>query len=209
MGSKKDSEIITLNSFRKEYIWGFTQGNPMRMSNDKDGFYKLIQPLTGNNGTITIGASFHPYQIINQTGDDIWETLYNVIEANSFCDYNQLIEEKYFFHMNTPGPQAFPIGKWEDQRLYTEINPEFSRFVPFLIPYLTYNTLEDPLWLEKLHMGIATVGNAQEFIESVNNASRFLMPEPTFIIGFGVFEKNNPSELIDHYVDFLERHLKK
>ncbi|GAL87746.1 ankyrin repeat-containing protein [Sporocytophaga myxococcoides] len=209
MGSKKDSEKITLNSFRKEYIWGFTQGNPKRMSDDKNGFYKLIQPLTGNNGTITIGASFHPYQIINQSGDDIWETLYKVIEANKFCDYNHLIEEKYFFHMNTPGPQAFPIGNWEDQRLYTEINPEFSRFVPFLIPYLTYNTLEDPLWLEKLHMGIATVGNAQEFIESVNIASRFLMPEPTFFIGFGVFEKNNPSELIDHYVDFLERHLKK
>jgi len=80
--------------------------------------------------------------------------------------------------------------------------------VPFLIPYLTYNTAEDPLWLEKLHTAITTNGNAQEFIESVNNASRFLMPEPTFIIGFGVFEKNYPSELIDHYVDFLERHLK-
>ncbi|MBO9702646.1 MAG: hypothetical protein J7604_20710 [Sporocytophaga sp.] len=204
-----NSDKITLDSFRKEYIWGFTQGNPMRMSDNKNGFYNLIQPLTGINGTITIGASFHPYQIINQAGDDIWDTLFNVIEVNRFCDYKKLIEEKYFFHMNTPGPQAFPIGKWQDQRLYTEINPEFSKYVPFIIPYLTYNTGEDPLWLEKLHTAITTVGNAQEFIESVNNASRFLMPEPTFIIGFGIFEKNYPSELIDHYVDFLERHLKK
>lgn len=204
-----NAENITLNSFRKEYIWGFTQGNPMHMSDNKESFYNLIQPLTGANGTVTIGASFHPYQIIDKIGNDIWETLYNVIEANNFCDFKNLIEEKFFFHMNTPGPQAFPFTQWSDQRLYTEINPEFGKFVPFLIPYLTYDSHEDPQWLLKLHEGISKVGNAQEFIESINNASRFLMPEPTFIIGFGEFNKNNQSELIDHYVNFLEDNIKK
>jgi len=110
MDQKNDSEKITLNSFRKEYIWGFTQGNPIRMSDNKYSFYNLIQPLTGVNGTITIGASFHPYQIINQAGDDIWETLYKVIEVNKFCDYKELIEEKYFFHMNT---RSSGLSNWQ------------------------------------------------------------------------------------------------
>jgi|SRR5690554_3447832 len=200
---------ISINSFRKEFIWGFTQGNPMRQSTNKDDYYKLIRPLTGENGTITIGASFHPYQIIDKTGNDIWETLFNVIKANNFCDFNDLIEKKYFFHMNTPGPQAFPVITWQDERLLYDNNPEFSKYVPFLIPYLTFENGESPEWLLKLKSGINSVGNAHGFVDSINQASRFLMPEPTFIIGFGVFDKNNRSSLIDHYVNFLEKNIKK
>jgi len=193
----------TLSSFRKEYLWGFTQGNPMRHSTDKDAFYKLIHLLTGDNATVTIGASFHPYQLLDKDGKDIWTTLYEVIEQNKFCDYNELIEQKFFFHMNPPGPEAFPIQKWKDTRLFHEVNPEFARLVPFVIPYLTHNNGEQPVWLMKLHEGITTKGNAHEFITEVNQASRFIMPEPSFIIGFEEFHVNNPNKMVGHFVDFL------
>lgn len=200
---------ISLNSFRKEFIWGFTQGNPMHHSDNKDAFYNLINPLTGNNGTITIGASFHPYQIIDRSGNDIWETLYNVIKAHKFCDYQELISNNYFFHMTPPGAQAFPINMWQDNRLSYEVNPEFGKYVPFLIPYLTYNNDDEPNWLKELTSGIESVGNAHAFIDKINSASRFLMPEPTFIVGFGDFDKNNRVALINHYVDFLNNNIKK
>ncbi len=200
---------ITLSSFRKEFIWGFTQGNPMHHSENKDDFYKLIKPLTGDNGTITIGASFHPYQIIDKSDNDIWEILYNVIKTNNFCDYEKLISDKYFFHMTPPAAQAFPITMWQDDRLFHEVNPEFGKYVPFLIPYLTYNNTKEPNWLKELKRGIETVGNAHAFVEKVNSASRFLMPEPTFIVGFGEFDKNNRNALVDYYVNFLNKNIKK
>lgn len=196
------------NNFRKEYIWGFTQGNPMHHATDKQAFYDLIHPLTGDHGTITIGASFHPYQIMDETGGDVWSNVYEVIEQNKFCDINELINTKSFFHMNPPGPQAFPIRKWKDDRLFHERNPEFSKFVPFVIPYLTYNHGEHPLWLMKLRDGMISKGNAHEFITETNQLSRFLMPEPSFIIGFEEFHSHNPGKMINHFVDFLEAHIK-
>ena len=206
---KNNVKEVSINSFRKEFIWGFTQGNPMHHSENKDDFFKLIKPLTGDNGSITIGASFHPYQIIDKTDNDIWEILFNVIKANNFCDYDELINEKYFFHMTPPGVQAFPLIKWQDDRLFHEINPEFGQYVPFLIPYLTFNNNEEPYWLKELNQGIETVGNAHAFIDKINNVSRFLMPEPTFIVGFGEFNKNKRNTLIDHYVNFLNTSIKK
>lgn len=206
---KTVNKEITLDSFRKEFIWGFTQGNPMHHSDKKDDFFKLIKPLTGDNGTITIGASFHPYQIIDKAGKDIWEILFTVIKANNFCDYEELIRDKYFFHMTPPGAQAFQLTIWQDDRLFHEVNPEFGKYVPFLIPYLTYDNNEEPNWLKELNNGIETVGNAHAFIDRINNASRFLMPEPTFIVGFGEFNKDNRKTLIDHYVNFLNNSIKK
>jgi len=194
--------------FRKEYIWGFTQGNPMKHGGDKNDFYKLIKPLTGENGSITIGASFHPYQIIDKNGIDLWDMLYSVIESNSYCDYEELIANKDFFHMVPPGPQAFPINVWSDERLVTDVNPAFGKFVPFLIPYLTYDNGLTPEWVNRLNVEVDQKGNAHEFVSEVNDRSRFLMPEPSFIIGFGEFNKNKPENLIENYVDFMEKNLK-
>lgn len=180
----------------------------MHPGTDKDAFYQLIHPLTGNHATITIGASFHPYQLMNEKGKDVWEMTYEVIQANNYCNIEELVKEKMFFHMNPPGPQAFPIVKWEDKRLFHEVNPEFARLVPFVIPYLTINTGQQPLWLDKLHEGIKTKGNAQEFVSSVNEVARFLLPEPTFIIGFDEFHTHNPRPLVSNFVNFLDKHVR-
>lgn len=200
--------MAKITQFRKEYIWGFTQGNPMRHSDDKHAFYHLIHKLTGDNATVTIGASFHPYQLVNNEGTDIWTIAYTMIEQHKYCDFDQLIAEKSFYHMNPPGMQHFPIIKWEDKRLFHEVNPEFARLVPFIIPFLTYDDGMQPIWLDKLHEGIKAKGNAQEFVSEVNEASRFIMPEPTFIIGFDEFHAHNPRPLVSNFVNFLERHIK-
>lgn len=194
--------------FRKEYIWGFTQGTPIRQGGDKNDYYHLIKPLTGSNGTITIGSSFHPYQLIDQNGQDIWEKLYEVINANNFCDCDSLITKKDFFHMIPPGPQAFPLNLWSDDRLSTGVNPEFGKYVPFIIPYLTHDNGEGREWLNRINSEILFNGNAQTFISEVNALSRFLMPEPTFIIGFGEFDSNKPEALIENFVDFMEKNIK-
>ena len=200
---------ISSNSFRKEFMWGFTQGNPMHHSQEKEKFYQLIQPLTGVKGTITIGASFHPYQIMDQSGKDVWEIVYQVIQANDYCDFNELVKEPSFFHMTPPGQEAFPVLKWSDERLFHEVNPEFATYVPFLVPYLTYDDHQEPRWSKEIQAEMNRKGNAHEWIDKVNDNAKFLMPEPTFIVGFGMFDKQNKSALIDRYVRFLNKSIKK
>lgn len=204
----KTPSDIQLSSFRKEYIWGFTQGNPMHHSTDKEAFYKLIHLLTGDSAVVTIGASFHPYQLLDSRDVDIWASVYNIIQENNYCDFNELVGKNDFFHMNPPGANAFPIRKWKDTRLFHEVNPEFARLVPFVIPYLVHENGSQPLWLKKLQEGILAKGNAQEFITEVNEASRFIMPATSFVIGFEEFHAHNPHKMINHFVDFLERHIK-
>lgn len=194
--------------FRKEYIWGLTQGNPMHHSKDQGAFHQLIRPLTGDNAAITIGASFHPYQLKDESDDDVWENVLAIVRSNNSCDLDDLVNTKSFFHMNPPGAEAFPIRKWDDKRLFHEINPEFSKYVPFVIPYLVHDDGHQPQWLMKLYEGMTGAGNAHEFIREVNTNSRFIMPEPSFIIGFEEFHTHNPVKMINHFVDFLQMHIK-
>src|SRR6218665_3587448 len=123
LSSKSNTESITIKSFKKGYLWGFTQADPMHHSNDKDDFYNLISLVTGENGTVTIGASFHPYQLVNDRGEDVWEQLFSVIQTNNFCDFEKLIQEKLFFHMTPPPKDFFPIKLWKAERLLTGVNP--------------------------------------------------------------------------------------
>lgn len=203
------ADLITLNSFRKEYIWGFTAGNPMRYWPDKNSFYNLVKLATGANGTITIGASFHPYQLLSKDGADVWEKVFHVIQANKYCDVAGLVREKWFFHMNPPGPGAFPLHVWPDERLLTEVNPEFATYVPFAIPYLTFENGKEPVYATEINAQVERSGFADEYIEAVTQAARFLLPAPSMVVGFGKFDNTNPSNTVSQYVDFLHHFLDK
>jgi hypothetical protein len=199
---------VSTSAFTKEYIWGFAQGNPMHYSSDKTRFHQLINLVVGKNAAITIGASFHPYQLINGRGIDIWETVLNVISVNSYCDLEALIKSHSYFHMNPPDQSAFPVIQWQDERLFTEANPEFGTYVPFVIPYLRHDDGNKPFWLVQIETQMSLGAKATGYIEQLNDAMRFLMPPPAFILGFDVFNKHNPSEIVNHFVDFLESSIK-
>ena len=202
-------EMTDISHFKKGFLWGFTQGEPMKHSNSTEDFYKLINLVTGQNGTITIGASFHPYQLINDKNEDLWEQLFNVIKANKFCDIGEIIREKHFFHMNPPPKDFFKFNVWKDERLLTDINPEFGTYVPVIIPYLTFENGKEPFWLSQINEEVKKSGNAHNYIEKINNASKFILPEPTFIVGFGEFDKTNLKESADHFVNFLNSSIKR
>jgi hypothetical protein len=202
-------EMTEISHLKKGFLWGFTQGDPMKHSNSTQEFYKLINLVSGQNGTVTIGASFHPYQLINDKNEDLWEQLFNVIKANKFCDLGEIIREKHFFHMNPPSKEYFKINVWNDERLLTDYNPEFGTYVPVIIPYLTFENGKEPFWLTQINEEVKKSGNAHNYLDKINNGSKFLLPEPTFIVGFGEFDKNNLKGTVDNFVNFLNNSINK
>lgn len=192
-----------IDQFRKEYMWGFTQGNPIKYSEDNKGFEQLIA-LLNDSGAISIGASYHPYHLISEEGEDLWESYLEKIEMDLSYDIESLISQQSIVHYDPIAENYSKIIKWEDERLFIERNPEFGKFVPFIIPYLSYDDGKDPHWLTELQKELKEKYTAKNFLDKVNNTVRFFLPQPTLILGFDIFDKEQPSLLIDHYVNFLE-----
>ena len=93
------------------------------------------------------------------------------------------------------------INVWPDTRLTYDENPLFSQYVPFVIPFLVKNTDAQPNWDKEINAGIALQGHASNYVNRVTEAIRFFMPEPAFIIGFDEFDEDNPSKLIDSFIN--------
>jgi hypothetical protein len=190
-----------LTNFDCYYIYGFTD-NPFRQSNDFKAFGELYQKVIGIKGGIVIGSSFHPYQLVNLKGTTVWQAAYVQLYLNNKKDeaFNAIINDNGLFLVDLSS--AFKdIMVWPDTRLTNEENPLFSKYVPFVIPFLVYKLTEQPNWDIEISLGMATNGDAAEYVQKTNNLIRFFMPEPSFIVGFDEFDGTNPSKLIDHFIN--------
>lgn len=90
---------------------------------------------------------------------------------------------------------------WSDTRLTNDENPIFSKYVPFVIPFLVYKLTDQTNWDLEINIEMATKGNASDFVGQITNLTRFIMPEPSFILGFDKFDEKNPSRLIDNFIN--------
>lgn len=193
-------------AWRCSYLWGFTQGFPMSHSADGMAFARLISLATGRKGAVTIGASFHPYQLVNPKGVHVWaQTLVSIIVQKA-CDLKVIGTTHSYFHMNPPGPQAFPLLVWPDTRLMPDVTPAFGTYVPFIIPYLEYEDGLPSYWTERLEHEVLHNGHAHAYLESINAALRFLLADPAFVVGFGTLDEKHPEALLDNFVRFIEQH---
>jgi hypothetical protein len=202
-----ETDYNKLGRWRYSYLWGFTSGNPMRHSTNKEAFARLIGLATGQKGAVTIGASFHPYQLVNAKGVPVWAQTMIVIITQQFCDLKVVATTNTFFHMNPPGPQAFPTLIWPDNRLATSVTPAFAKYVPFVIPFVDYDDGELPHWSDRLNEEVLMNGNANAYLDSINASLRFLLPDPAFVVGFGMLNEQHPEALLEHFVQFASQHL--
>lgn len=193
-----------LSSWRYSYLWGFTSGFPMRHSADNEAFARLIGLATGRKGAVTIGASFHPYQLVNAKGVPVWAQTMVAILMNDI-DVKEVTTTNTFFHMNPPGPEAFPLILWPDDRLSTDVTPAFGRYVPFVIPYLEFEDGEAPYWSERLTEDVRVHGHADAYLNAINDSLRFLLPKPSFVVGFGVLDEQHPEALVEDFVQFAHQ----
>jgi hypothetical protein len=194
---KKDS----LTNFECFYLYGLTDV-PFRQSKDFAAFGELYKNVIGLKGGIIIGSSFHPYQIVNPKGTTVWHVGYIQLYSSNQKDeaFNAIINENGILLVD-PSSAFKSLNVWPDTRLTSDENPIFSKYVPFVIPFLVYGSDNQPKWDAEIHLGMTTKGNASDYVESVTKLTRFLMPEPSFILGFDKFDETNPSQLIDNFIN--------
>lgn len=194
---KKFDSITNFNCF---YLFGLTD-NPNRQSNDVKSFESLYKNVIGDSGGIIIGNSFHPYQIVNPKGTTIWHASYVKLYLNEDKEnaFNSIANENGRFLVDL-GTSFNQLNVWPDTRLTYEENSIFSKYVPFIIPFLVYKNDEQIKWDQELNIEIALNGHASKYVESITNLTRFMMPEPSFILGFDEFDEQNPSKLIENFI---------
>ncbi|AIN75151.1 hypothetical protein O8E88_002362 [Flavobacterium psychrophilum] len=188
-------------NFQCYYLFGLTD-NPNRESKDTKSFTNLYENIIGEKGGIIIGNSFHPYQIVNPKGTTIWHASYVKLYVNENKDevFKAIINENTKFLVDL-GSTFNEINVWPDTRLTYEENPIFSKYVPFIIPFLVYKSEEQTKWDLELNIEIALNGHATNYVNSINELTRFIMPEPSFILGFDEFDEQNPSKLIENFIN--------
>lgn len=194
-------EKNSLKNFECYYVYGLTN-NPYRQSNDFKSFGELYKNIVGVKGGIAIGSSFHPYQLVNQKGTTVWHAAYVQLYTNNKKDeaFEAIINENELFLVD-PSASFNDIMVWPDTRLTNDENPIFSKYVPYVIPFLIYNSPEQTKWDIEIALGMALKGNASEYVGQITNLTRFIMPEPSFVLGFDKFDESNPSKLIDNFIN--------
>lgn len=180
--------------FNSYYLYGLCS-QPSQESNDQEAVLNLYRKVIGDIPGIAIGASLHPYQLVNPKGTTVWQAAYAL-------HHQSLKEDDAIF---TPRPAGFEeLHMWPDTRLSTDENPIFARYVPFVIPFLASPGSETLEWDAKIEENMKLKGNASDFVESITQAARFLMPAPGFVLGFDEFNENKPEKLIDRFVNFIQ-----
>lgn len=192
-----NNELVNFDCY---YLYGLTD-NPFRQSKDFRAFGELYKNVLGIKGGIILGSSFHPYQLVNLKGTTAWQAGYVQLFLNENKDdaFNEIINKNGLFLVD-PSSAFKDFNVWPDKRLTHEQNSVFSRFVPFVIPFLVYKLDQEPNWDFEIHLGMATKGNASQYVEKITKLTSFFMPSPSFILGFDKFDENNPSKLIDNFI---------
>ncbi|WP_143774456.1 hypothetical protein [Niastella vici] len=191
---------LALEDFSFYYLYGFSN-DPNSTSSNIEAFHKLYQLVIGRIGGVCITNSFHPYFIINGKGVTAWMDAYLKVVVNKNKDemFFNMKNERAVYTMNAAS--AFnELKVWPDTRLTYEENPALSKFVPFIIPFLTLKSEQSTNWDMAQKTTKITNGYATEYLEEVTSAIRFFMPAPAFVLGFDEFNGANPSALIDKFI---------
>jgi hypothetical protein len=196
-----DSLNYSLTDFEFYYLYGLTN-NPFSQSTDVKSFNVLFGKVIGDRGGIIIGSSFHPYQIVNPKGTTVWHAAYVQLYLNEKKEeaFKAISQDNGQFLVN-PSNSFKEIMVWPDTRLTNDENPIFSKYVPFIIPFLVFKSKSKIQWDVDLAKDIQLNGHSSNYVNSVSDMTRFLMPEPSFILGFDEFDGQNPTKLIQNFID--------
>lgn len=201
--STGDVDYTDFAAWTQGYIYGFAGYAPMKHSTDAAAFVDLIQRITQRT-VITIGASFHPYQLIRPEGLSVWSYTLLRIHSQQKAGLTEVGHGRGSVH-TVPPADAFPMRQWSDTRLFTDVNPVFGQYVPFVIPYLVPKDDQAPYWEKRLAAEVAAHGHATPYLESINEAMRFLLPTPAFVVGFDAFDETNPHGVVQNFVNVAEK----
>ena len=189
-----------LTDFAYFYLYGLTN-QPYRQSPDLTMFGELYQLVIGNHGGLGIASSFHPYQLVDPAGISVWYAAYAQLytQPNRLEMYAAMTLEQAQFVVVPPASFG-EFHVWPDARLTSDENPIFSRFIPFVIPFLVRKSPEALRWDTEFAAAEGNRTRLSPYLKAVSKAIRFVQPAPAFVLGFGAFDEQQPEQLIEKFM---------
>lgn len=166
-------------------------------------FSQLYEKVIGATGGLFLPQSFHPYQLVNAKGTSVWLAAYAwLVTRPAKEEMLDKISNGSIYPANVPS-SFNEYHVWPDNRLLPKQNAAFGTYAPFVIPFIVWKD-EKPLSFDvEIQAAIAAGKDAGSYLGGINQAISFLMSPPAFVIGFDEFDEQQPSALIDHFVNFL------
>jgi hypothetical protein len=190
----------SLTDFASFYLYGLTN-NPYQQSTDLGKFGQLYNLVIGEHGGVGLASSFHPYQLVNQAGVTVWYAAYAQLYAqpNRAALFEAMADEQARFVVAPPALFS-EFHVWPDTRLTSVENPVFSHYIPFVLPFLVRKGPAALRWDAELATAEGDRDRFGQYLEAVNEAIRFVQPAPGFVLGFGEFDEQQPSQLIERFM---------
>ncbi|GAA4355810.1 hypothetical protein GCM10023185_19020 [Hymenobacter saemangeumensis] len=182
------------------YLYGVSP-QPYRQSTDMAQFGQLYDLIIGEHGGLSVGSSFHPYQLLGPGGISVWYAAYAQLYAQPDRAelFAAITRDKARFLLAPPDSFAdFHI--WPDTRLTSVENPIFSRFIPFVLPFLVHKSEAALRWDEATAVAQAQPALFRSYLDTVNEALRFVQPAPAFVLGFDEFDEQQPERMIERFM---------
>lgn len=195
--------VLSLSDFASFYLYGLTN-NPYQQSTDLAKFGQLYSLVVGEHGGVGLASSFHPYQLVNQAGATVWQVAYAQLytQPNRAELFEAMAEQQARFVIAPPASfSEFHI--WPDTRLTSTENPTFSKYVPFVLPFLVRKGPAPLRWDTELDAREADPDRFRTYLNAVNEAIRFVQPAPAFVLGFDEFDEQHPEWMIERFMSCL------
>ncbi|RZK21058.1 MAG: hypothetical protein EOO56_11885 [Hymenobacter sp.] len=191
----------SLADFASFYLYGLTD-NPYQQSTAIEQFGQLYDLVIGAHGGVSLGSSFHPYQLVSPAGVTVWYAAYAQLYAqpDRAALFGAMADEQARFLVAPPASfSAFHV--WPDARLTSAENPVFSHYIPFVLPFLVRKGPAPLRWDAELAAADGDADRLRPYLDAVNQAIRFVQPAPAFVLGFGEFDEQQPAQLIERFMD--------
>ncbi|MDJ0365917.1 hypothetical protein QMK33_12205 [Hymenobacter sp. H14-R3] len=190
----------SLTEFASFYLYGLTD-NPYQQSTDMQHFGELYNLVIGEHGGVSLSSSFHPYQLVNPAGVTVWYAAYAQLYAqpNRADLFGAMADEQARFVVAPPASFG-QFHVWPDTRLTSAENPVFSRYIPFVLPFLVRKGPAALRWDAEFAAAGGDPERIQPYLEAVTEAIRFVQPAPAFVLGFGEFDEQQPERLIEEFM---------
>jgi hypothetical protein len=199
----------SINNFESYYLYGLAGYNPFVKTNDYRSREDLYKQLVGTKGGIIIPAAFHPHQLVNQKGVAVWQAAFIMMAVNEKSKgIADAVNQGQAAAIIDPSDSFRNLNIWPDKRLTCNENSIFSKIVPYIIPFFVYNDGRPTRWDTFFELEMQKTGYANELASGITEATRFMMKEPSFVLGFDRFDEQYPSAMIDRFMSMkiaLER----
>lgn len=171
---------------------------------------EIIKNTVRNKGFIALDSIFHPYNLVNDKGATAWDLAWFKVFLQDNGNFIREISD----NKNATVVKAETLNLKDDFRIWPNdgLNPEknkqYSKYVPFVFPYLVYKNNDETHWSKMINAKMELQGHAQTYIKNFNSVFSKFVKGHVMTLEFGKFDRESLDELIEKFTDFYENSIK-